>query len=65
MHGDGKLYGAVNAHDVVEGLARENIHIAKSKVEFSKSIKNKGTFEVIIHLTARLRSTLQVTVVPE
>ncbi len=65
MHDDGKLYGAINAHDVVEGLAKQGIMVAKSQVEFAKAIKSKGNFEVVIKLTSRLKPTLQVHILPE
>lgn len=65
MHDDGKLYGSINATEIVEGLAREGINITPSKVEFSKRIKNKGNFEVVINLTSRLKSVLTVSVLPE
>lgn len=65
MHDDGKLYGAVNALEVVEALAKEGISISKSQVDFGKLIKSKGTFEVTIKLTSRLKPTLKVDVVSE
>jgi large subunit ribosomal protein L9 len=65
MHDDGKLYGAISACEVVEMLAQQGISISKSQVEFEKSIKSKGTFEVTIKLTSRLKPALKVTVIPE
>lgn len=65
MHDDGKLYGAINASEIVEALQKEGTSISKSQVQFGKSIKSKGTFEVTIKLTARLKPTLKVTVLPE
>jgi large subunit ribosomal protein L9 len=65
IHDDGKLYGAINASDIVEKLAECGINISKSQVEFNKTIKTKGNFEVVIKLTSRLKPTLQVAVLPE
>ena len=65
MHDDGKLYGSINAFEIVDALATKGISITKSQVEFEKPIKEKGTFKVIIKLTSRLKSTLTVTITPE
>lgn len=65
MHDDGKLYGAINAHEIVDALAKEGINISKSQVLFNKSIKNKGTHEVTIKLTSRLKPIVKVSIVPE
>lgn len=63
MHDDGKLYGAINAHDVVEALAQQGITVAKSQIIFDKSIKNKGVHEAIVKLTSRLQPTIKIAVV--
>jgi len=48
---------------VVEALAKKGIAISKSQVEFEKNIKEKGTFEVTIKLSSKLKPklTLEVT----
>ena len=65
MHDDGKLYGAINASEIVDLLAQKGFAISKSQVEFDKSIKSKGTFKVTIKLTSRLQSTITLNIVPE
>lgn len=65
MHDDGKLYGAINASDIVDGLAKQGVSISKSQVEFDKSIKSKGTYDVIIKLTSRFKPIMRVQVLPE
>ena len=65
MHDDGKLYGAINASEVVDALSLEGISISKSQVLFGKSIKSKGSYEVSLKLTANLKPVLKVTIVPE
>jgi large subunit ribosomal protein L9 len=65
MHDNGKLYGAISEGEIVAELAREGIIVDKSKVELNKSIKTKGTFEVVIKLTSRLKPALQLQVLPE
>jgi ribosomal protein L9 len=65
MHDDGKLYGAVNAIEIAEALSKEGVLVSKSQVVFEKSIKTKGSHDVIIKLTSRLQSTVTVTILPE
>jgi len=65
IHDDGKLYGAVNASEVVDLLAKKGIIITKNQVKMDKSIKTKGTFAVIIKLTSRLQPQLLLNVVSE
>lgn len=65
MHDDGKLYGAINASEIVDALATKGISISKSQVEFDKSIKTKGVHTVIIKLTSRLTSKCTITIAPE
>lgn len=64
-HDDGKLYGAVNASEIVDLLAGKGIIITKNQVKIDKSIKKKGTFTVTIKLTSRLQPQLVINVVPE
>jgi len=64
-HDDGKLYGAINATEIVDLLAKKGIIIAKNQVKIDKSIKTKGTFTVTIKLTSRLQPKLSLSVVSE
>jgi len=65
LHDDGKLYGAINATEIVEALGKEGVSLSKNQVIFGKSIKSKGTFEVTIKLTSRLKPILKVTIKSE
>lgn len=65
MHDDGKLYGALNANEIVEALHNKGVSITKNQVIFGKSIKSKGTHEVTIKLTSRLKPSLHVSIKPE
>jgi len=65
MHDDGKLYGALSAHEIVDELAKKGISISKSQVLFGKSIKEKGLHEVTIKLSSRLQPKVKVNIVPE
>lgn len=65
MHDDGKLYGAVSAHEIVDLVAEKGISISKAQVEIPKSIKEKGTYEITIRLSSRLQPKMTVKVVSE
>lgn len=63
MHDDGKLYAAVNAGEVVDLLAEKGIVIAKNQIEFEKSIKEQGSYSVVVKLSSKLRPTIMLKVV--
>lgn len=65
FHDEDKLYGAVNANEIVDLLAKEGVNINKSQVKFDKSIKTKGIHEVTIKLTSSLKPKLRVKVISE
>lgn len=65
LHDDGKLYGSVNPGEVVELLASNNVSVSKSQIEFDKSIKAKGTYEVTVKLSSRLQPKVTLHVVSE
>lgn len=60
-----KLYGAVNAGEIVDLLAEKGISVAKNQIEFDKSIKTIGKHEVTIKLSSRLKPKLTLVVVLE
>lgn len=63
MHEDGKLYGALNAQDIVDLLAQKGVVIAKNQVIFDRPIKTKGSHTVTIKLSSTLQSLCSVRVV--
>jgi large subunit ribosomal protein L9 len=65
MHDDGKLYGAVGQSEIAEALAEKGVNIAKNNIVVAKSIKTKGSHEVIVKLTSRLQPRITVTILPE
>jgi large subunit ribosomal protein L9 len=65
MHDDGKLYGAVNALEIVDLLAEKGISVSKSQIDLDKSIKTKGSYEVTIKLSSSLKPTIKLTIIPE
>lgn len=65
MHDDGKLYGAVSSSEIADALSEKGISVGKSQIEFNKSIKSKGSHEVIIRLSSTLKPVITVTIVAE
>jgi large subunit ribosomal protein L9 len=43
MHDDGKLYGAINHHEIIELLSEKGIILSKNQLRLDKMIKEKGT----------------------
>lgn len=68
LHDDGKLYGSVNAGEVTELLAKNAefpVKVSKNQILFDKSIKEKGTYEVIIKLSSKLQPKIILQVISE
>lgn len=65
IHDDGKLYGAINAQEVVDGLAVFGVSVSKNQVIFDKNIKEKGAHKVTIKLSSKLTPTVTVKVIEE
>jgi len=65
MHDDGKLYGAISPHEIVDELGKKGISISKSQVLFGKSIKEKGSFDVTIKLSSRLQPKVRISIISE
>ncbi len=64
-HDKNKLFGSVNASEVVDALAEHGVAIAKNQVEFGKSIKTTGNHSVTIKLSSTLKPELAVKIVAE
>ena len=65
MHDGGKLYGSISQGEVSDLLSQHGVSIAKNKILFDKSIKEKGAYEVTVKLTSTLQPAFKLTVVPE
>ena len=65
MHDDDRLYGSINANEIVDELGKQGVVVSKKQIEFGKSIKKKGTFPVTIKLTSQLKPTLTVQITSE
>lgn len=55
-----KVFGSVTAHDIVERLAKENVHIDRKKLKLPHPIKATGEHEVEVNLHPDVKGTLRV-----
>lgn len=65
LHDDGKLYGSINASEIVDLLSEKGISITKAQVELDKAIKSKGSFPVTIKLSSKLKPVVTLNIVSE
>ena len=65
MHDDGKLYGSVSAHEIVELLAAQGVNVGKGQIILDRAIKEKGVYKVTIKLTSTLQPQITLQVTPE
>ena len=63
-HDGNKLYGSVNAVEILELLAKEGIKVNKSQIEMpAKAIKSEGTYDIVIKLTSQLKPHFKLKVI--
>lgn len=60
---DSKLFGSVSGRDIVEALAMQNIDIDKRAIQLPDPIREVGSTEVPVKLSADVSVSLKVTVV--
>lgn len=64
--GKEKLYGSITAEDIASGLQSAfGVVVDKRKVEIPESIRQVGTFPVVLRLTADITANINVTVKEE
>ncbi len=61
----GKLYGALNAEDVVDLLKAKNINVNKKQIEFDKAVRTPGEYIITIRLTSKLKPQFKLVVQAE
>lgn len=61
----GKLYGALNAEDIIALLKTKNITVNKKQIEFDKSVKAPGEYAITVRLTSKLKPQFKLTVQAE
>ena len=60
---DGKPFGSVTSHDVVEALGQEGLQVEKHAIQLEEPIKSLGVFDVPIRLHPDVTATLKLWVV--
>ena len=63
VNDDGKLFGSVNAQQIVSSLKEIGVEIDRRIVAVNKGLHELGTHSVEIHLHAQVTATIQVNVV--
>ncbi|MAW60219.1 MAG: 50S ribosomal protein L9 [Planctomycetes bacterium] len=62
---EGKLFGAVTAKRIADGLAEQGLELAENQVRLPEPIRAVGEYEVPIHIHAELNTEIKVWVVAE
>lgn len=62
---EGKLFGAVNAKRINEGLAEQGFELNENQVRLAEPIRTVGEYEVPIHVHGELSAAIKVWVVAE
>lgn len=60
---DGKAFGSVTAHDVVEALKRDGLDVDKYAVHLDQPIKTLGVFDVPVRVQSDVTATVKLWVV--
>lgn len=60
-----KLYGSVNAGDIVDKLIEQGVTVDRTQIDLVDVLKEIGTFDVPVKLHQRLTVTIKVWVVEE
>jgi large subunit ribosomal protein L9 len=65
LHDNDKLYGSISANEIADLLSEHGVSVAKNQIEFGKSIKAKGTYEVTVKLSSTLQPKFSLIVTSE
>jgi large subunit ribosomal protein L9 len=60
---EGKMYGSVTTRDIEEAFTKAGVPVDKRKIDLAEPIKQLGSFEVPLRLSASLTTNLKVDVV--
>lgn len=62
---DGKSFGSINAHDIVELLKKENIEIDKKQVLLDEPIRHPGIYDISVRLSQHVSAVFKLVVIEE
>ncbi len=65
MHDNGKLYGSINPQEIADLLGKEGVKVSKSQILFDKSIKERGTYDIIVKLSNSLQPKMSLKITAE
>lgn len=61
---EGHLYGSVGPAQIVEALAKENLHVEEKDVRLAEPIRKLDKYDVKLHFGEEVEATVGVWVVP-
>ncbi len=59
---EGKLFGSVTAHDILDALAEKDVTVDRRRLRLQEPIKAVGEFEIEVRLHAEVQATVRVRV---
>jgi len=62
---DGKSFGSITSHDLVELLKTEGIEIDKKNIILEEPIKHPGVYDIKVHLGEKLDAVFKLAVLEE
>ena len=63
---EGKLFGSINARDILARLHKENIEIEKREIRLPQgSLRMVGEYEVMVDLDSDITATIKINIVGE
>lgn len=62
---DGKSFGSINAHDIVELLKKLNIEIDKKQVLLDEPIRHPGIYDINVRLPQHVSAVFKLVVIEE
>jgi large subunit ribosomal protein L9 len=60
---DGRLFGSVTAKDIEAAIKAQGHIVDRKRIQLAESIKNIGTYEIIVKLASEVTATLKVEVI--
>ena len=61
---NGKIFGAVTAKEIAEGLEKQGFNVDKRKIELKEPIKVVGRYQISVKLHEKVRASFYVNVMP-
>lgn len=65
VHDKDKLFGSIGQGEVADLLAQKGVSVSKNQIDFGKSIKTTGTYDVVVKLSSKLQPSFSLTIIPE